>query len=147
MTLIKSNLETPSVRSVFSDLFDTERFFENDFLPKRFLAKVPAANVKEDDQKFEIELAAPGFSKDEIKINLEHNVLEISAEQKHEKKEEKKNYTRKEFNYNSFSRSFQLPEGINTDSINADYKEGILKLILPKKEVAKASNKKEIKLT
>lgn len=148
MTLIKTNVQkTPSFRSLLTDLFDIDRFMENDFISKAIFSEIPAANIREEEDKYEIELAAPGLSKESFRINVDNNILEISSEQKDEKTTEKKNFTRKEFNYSSFTRSFVLPESVNPDAIQADYKEGLLMLTLPKKEEAKMKNKREIKLS
>ena len=96
----------------------------------------PAVNIQEDEKQFTLELAAPGLQKDDFKINLDNQLLTISKEATEEKEEVKENYTRKEFVYNSFSRSFRLPKFIMADKIKADYKNGILKLSLPKDEKA-----------
>ena len=96
----------------------------------------PAVNIQEDEKQFTLELAAPGLQKDDFKINLDNQLLTISKEATEEKEEVKENYTRKEFVYNSFSRSFRLPKFILADKIKADYKNGILKLSLPKDEKA-----------
>ncbi len=96
----------------------------------------PAVNIQEDEKQFTLELAAPGLQKDDFKINLDNQLLTISKEATEEKEEVKENYTRKEFVYNSFSRSFRLPKFIMADKIKADYKDGILKLSLPKDEKA-----------
>ncbi|MCX6284763.1 MAG: Hsp20/alpha crystallin family protein [Bacteroidetes bacterium] len=123
-------------------------FFENelgDFFGKRITD--PAANIVEQNESFLLEIAAPGLKKDDFKIHLENSVLTISAEIEDEKKEEGKNYTRKEFYYGSFSRSFTLPKTIDLESIKADYQEGILKVTMPKREEAKLETKKEIKIS
>jgi HSP20 family protein len=148
MTLIKTNIQrTPSFRSILTDLFDMDRLVDNDFISKAVFSEVPAANIKEEADKYELDLAVPGLAKEDFKINVENNVLEIACEHKDERTIERKNFTRKEFNYNSFSRSFILPESVNADAIQADYKEGLLKLTLPKKEETKTNGKKEIKLS
>ena len=95
---------------------------------------IPAVNIKEEKDKFVLELAAPGMKKDDFKINLDNYQLTISAETKSEKKEKEDSYTRREFVYNSFSRSFTLPKTIDIDKIKADYRNGILDIVLPKKE-------------
>ncbi|MEQ8575879.1 MAG: Hsp20/alpha crystallin family protein, partial [Fulvivirga sp.] len=101
-----------------------------------------SANVIEDDKEFKIELAAPGMKRDDFKVDIVNNKLTISSEKKDEKEEVNENYTRKEFSYNSFSRAFILPESVEVDKIEASYKDGILKLDLPKKpEVAKLTKK------
>jgi len=123
-------------------------FFENelgDFFGKRITD--PAANIVELNDSFMLEIAAPGLKKDDFKIHLENSVLTISAELEDEKKEEGKNYTRKEFYYGSFSRSFTLPKTINLEDIKADYLEGILKVTMPKLQEAKLETKKEIKIS
>jgi HSP20 family protein len=96
----------------------------------------PAVNIIEDEKQFTLELAAPGLIKDDFNINLDNQVLTISKEAKEEKKEVKDNYTRREFVYNSFSRSFRLPKFIVAEKIKADYKDGILRISLPKDEKA-----------
>ena len=96
----------------------------------------PAVNIQENEKQFTLELAAPGLKKDDFNINLDNQVLTISKEAKEQKEEVKDNYTRKEFVYNSFSRSFRLPKIILADKIKADYKDGILTLSLPKDEKA-----------
>ena len=92
-------------------------------------------------------LQLSGLKKDDFKIQLDNNILTISSEVKDEKEEEEKNYTRKEFHYSSFSRSFTLPRIVNLEKIKADYENGILKVILPKKDEAKVEIKKEIKIS
>ena len=98
---------------------------------------LPSVNVKELDNGFEIHVAVPGLRKEDLKINLERNVLTISSETKteNEEKDEKGAFTRREFNYSSFSRSFTLPEDAEPEKIEASYEDGILKVMVPKKEV------------
>ena len=97
----------------------------------------PAVNIQEDDKQFVIEMAAPGLKKEDFKINLEDHVLAISKEAEEKKEEVKENYTRREFVYNSFSRSFRLPKTILENKIKADYQDGVLKIALPKDAKAK----------
>ena len=113
--------------------------FENDFSKNETTCRgdLPSVNVKEDDKQFTLEMAAPGLKKDDFKINLDNHMLTISKEEKEQKEEQNDNYTRKEFVYNSFSRSFRLPKTILVDKIKADYKDGILNVTLPKDEKAK----------
>lgn len=142
MSLIKK--QERNFPSVFSDLFDYDKFFGGPVF-KDFENALPATNVKETDKEFKIELAVPGFKKEDFKVNLDNDVLTISAETKSEKKDENEKFTRKEFSYNSFSRSFQLPKTANSDNINAKYEDGILKVDINKKEEAiKQDNKKQI---
>jgi HSP20 family protein len=107
---------------------------------------LPAVNVKENEDAFEIEVAAPGMGKGDFKINLENNLLTISSEKKEEKKhEEKGQYTRREFSYQSFQRSFTVPETlVDGEKISAKYCEGILCITLPKKEEVKPKPAREI---
>ena len=125
-----------------SNIFDNDL---GDFFGKRF--SDPAANIIENSESFNLEIAAPGMVKDDFKINLENNILTISAEVEDQKREEGKNYSRKEFYYGSFSRSFTLPKTIDLENIKADYESGILKVMLPKKDEAKIEIKKEIRIS
>ncbi|MEI5579364.1 Hsp20/alpha crystallin family protein, partial [Streptomyces brasiliscabiei] len=86
----------------------------------------PAVNVSETDKNYEIEVAAPGMKKDDFKVKVENGAIHISAERKEEKEEKQKNYTRQEYSYNSFSRSFTLPEDVKEDDIKAQYEDGVL---------------------
>ncbi|MES2140716.1 MAG: Hsp20/alpha crystallin family protein [Bacteroidota bacterium] len=130
--------------TVFSpDLLD----FNNNLMNWDFSSKVPSVNITETEKEYKIELAAPGLEKKDFKIEVENKVLIISSEKEEEKKEEDKNYKRREFSYSSFSRSFQLPEDILSDKIDAKYENGILKLSVPKKEVSVSKQKKEIKIS
>jgi HSP20 family protein len=132
--------------SLMSDFFDYDKFFGNRWFERETNQSLPAVNIQENAKEFNIEFAVPGFNKNDFKINIETNVLTISAEKKEEKKEENSRFTRREFNYNTFSRSFTLPQSVDTETINAKYTDGILKLQIPKKEEAKKTTKKEIKL-
>lgn len=125
-----------------------QNFFDNDYVDL-FNRKGmdPLANILEHPDSFELDLAAPGLKKEDFKIHLEQNVLTISSEKTDEKEEETKNYTRKEFHYSSFSRSFTLPRTVDLDKIKADYDNGVLKVMLPKKEDARVDIKKEIKIS
>ena len=144
MSLIKRN-EWPLLGngSWLSDFFDTEKFFDSDLLKNRVL---PAVNVKESENNYEIEVAAPGRSKNDFNISAENGVLTISSEIKEEKEQKEKDYTRKEFSYSSFSRSFVLPENANDDDIKANYADGILKLEVAKKVISQPKAKKAIEV-
>jgi HSP20 family protein len=144
MTLLKSNASLTPFG--FTDLFDNERFFNNGWFGEEFKQMLPAVNIKENKNEFKIEFASPGFSKKDFKIDLNENVLTVSAEKEKEKSEEKDSFTRREFSYNSFTRSFTLPQTVDANKIDAKYNDGILKLCIPKKEEAKLLPKKEIKV-
>jgi HSP20 family protein len=126
-----------------SDLFDNEKFFDSDWLKKQ---SFPAVNVKETDKNYEIEVAAPGRTKNDFTIAAEDGVLTISSEKKEEKEQKEKGYTRKEFTYNSFSRSFTLPENANEDEIKASYTDGILKLEVAKRVISQPKTKRAIEV-
>lgn len=136
MTLVKfANGHNNALKPWFSDVFDS--YFNDAFTSDRFSSKVPAANISETENKFHIELAAPGLKKDNFKISLEKNVLSISAETKSEQASEGKKYNRKEYSYTSFVRSFTLPETADQGNIDAEYTDGILKINVGKKDEAK----------
>jgi len=142
MTLVKVNPRhhRRAVRNVkpFGNLLDD--FFSNsfDFLGHDSAAQSPSVNIKENKDSFHLELAAPGLNKEDFKINIDKNLLKISvAKEEVKETEEQGKYTRREFNYQSFSRSFTLPETIDKKAIAAAYDSGVLTLSLPKKEEAK----------
>ncbi|MGZ3883587.1 MAG: Hsp20/alpha crystallin family protein [Bacteroidia bacterium] len=141
---MKSDKKEELFPSLVSDFFDTNKIFGNHWFEREFRHSVPAVNVKEDGKQFDIEFAAPGFSKADFKIDVEQNVLTVSAEKKEEKHEDNKRFTRKEFSYNTFSRSFTLPQTVNAEKIDAKYADGVLKLHVPKKDEVKKLPKKQI---
>lgn len=130
--------------TLFSDIFNDAKFFGKNWLEKEFGQSLPAVNIHESNKDFSLEFAAPGFKKEDFKVSVDNRVLTIHAEKKEEKDEQTKRYTRREFSYNSFSRSFTLPENANPEQIDAKYTNGILKLSVPKLEETKALPKKEI---
>jgi HSP20 family protein len=120
-------------------------FFDDDFgAPSFGRRSMPAANVRETDKSFEVELAAPGFTKKDFNLSIENDCLIVSAEKKEEKEQKENNYTRREFGYESFSRSFNLPANTNEEDINARYEDGILKLSIAKKALPEGKVKKPI---
>jgi HSP20 family protein len=136
MTLVKfNNGHRNAVNPFFSDVFQS--LLNESPISDRLINKTPAVNIAETENQFEIELAAPGLSKEDFKINLDKNVLSVSAEKKVENVEEGKKYSKKEYAYNSFVRSFTLPETADQSKIEAEYVDGILKLNVAKKEEAK----------
>ena len=147
MQLLKRKENGRTFPSVFSDFFNTDAFFSPRWFEKEFEQTLPAVNIKENGKQFNIEVAAPGFNKNDFKINVEVDVLTISAEKKEEKSEEDESYARKEYSYTSFSRSFTLPENSNSDKIDATYENGILKLMLPKREEKNVVSKREVKIS
>ena len=107
---------------------------------------MPAVNISEDKNAYKLSIAAPGMQKEDFKINLEGNRLTIRTETKAEKGEEDEKYSRKEYNYSSFSRSFSLPDEVVKDNIQAFYKNGVLELQLPKNENARITASKQFAL-
>jgi len=108
---------------------------------------LPKTNIKETADAYFVEMAVPGLKKDDFQIHLDNQLLSISAEIEEENEEKSENYTRREFGYSSFKRSFSLPESIDESKIKAHYNEGILKIELPKKEEAKQKPPKTIKIS
>jgi HSP20 family protein len=126
-----------------------EDFFNRDFLNffgNESWAATPSVNVKEDESRFFLELAAPGLKREDFKIEVDNQVLSLSSERKEEKTEEEENYRRREFNYTSFQRTFQLPEEVDIDKITANYQDGVLLVTLPKKEEAVTNKKRKIEI-
>lgn len=131
-SLLRSSLLRPSV------LEDIIRPW-NEWLDEKwpFSTHLPAVNVKETDDTYEIIMAAPGLEKNDFKIDVNGSLLTISAKKDEKKEEKDETYSRREYSYTSFSRSFSLPEDIFKDKIDANYMNGELRLTLPKKEEAK----------
>ena len=140
MTLVKFNngLKT-NANPFFNDVFDS--ILSDSFLSDKLVTRVPAVNIAENDNAFNIELAVPGLKKEDFKINLDKNVLTIAAEKKSEINTETKKYSKREYSYNSFVSSFTLPETADYAKIEADYTDGILNLTIAKKEEAKLQSR------
>lgn len=150
MTLARvSNGMFPSLPSIF------DRFFDNDFLGGDLAdyaghnSTLPAVNIKETEEEYLIEVAAPGMSKKDFKVDYYNGRLEISAELKSEKeKKEKGEMRRREFHYESFKRTFSVPEtSVETEKIAANYVDGILHVVLPKREEIKPKPAKQIAIS
>ncbi len=109
-------------------------------------SSMPAVNIKEDDNQFNIDVAAPGMNKNDFSIDLNHNILTISAKKEETKEDKNTKISRREFNYTSFQRSFTLPNFVNSEEIKAAYHDGILSITIPKKEEAKEKAPKKIKI-
>ena len=140
MTLVKfNNGQKREVNPWFGDVFDS--IINDSYFNDRFVNKVPAVNIAETENEFHIELAVPGLKKEDFKINLDKNVLSVSAEKKTENVDEGKKYSKREYSYNSFVRSFTLPETADYAKIDAEYTDGVLKLNVAKKEEAKIQSR------
>jgi HSP20 family protein len=148
MSLVKRENYSPTWSSFFNDFLNRDWYDWNNQNYSLTNTTIPSVNIKETQDEFEVEMAAPGMAKDDFKIELNNSVLSISSEKesKNETKEGK-NITRREFSYQSFSRSFTLPAIVETDRITAKYENGILQVNIPKKEEAKPKPLKQIKVS
>jgi len=148
MSLVKRENYMPAWSSFFNDFLNRDWY---DWSNQNFSltnTTIPSVNIKETDNEFEVDMAAPGMAKNDFKIELNNNVLTISSEKTAENQSnEGKNITRREFSYQSFSRSFSLPAIVETEKITAKYENGILHVIIPKKEEAKPKPMKQIKVS
>jgi HSP20 family protein len=148
MTLIKFKNGSPVMAGTrmpyFNDLFND--FFENVVNSDIRKGNVPQVNIRETDTGYHLEMAAPGLNKEDFKISIENEVLTVSGEKKSETSEKSGKYSRKEFSYNSFMRSFTLPEVVDTEKIMAKYENGIMMVDLPKKEEAKPKTPREVQI-
>lgn len=141
----RANSPLPSIVRMIDNLFNDEAINHNRQGLTVWNGSMPAVNVKETDDQFELELAAPGKSKSDFNIEIDADILTISAEQKEVKEEEAEGrFTRCEFRYNGFKRSFTLPESVDVAKIAANYVDGILSLVIPKKEEAKPQPARKI---
>lgn len=139
MTLVKFNNKTRNTAPYFNNVFDS---LFSDALNKNYgVHKMPNVNIYEGATAYQIELAAPGLTKEDFKIDLKKDNLSVWAEKKAVETDVKKDYSRKEFEYSSFARSFVLPEGVDTDKITAEYNSGILTITIGKKDEAKLTHK------
>jgi HSP20 family protein len=145
MKLVKFSDQFPSI---FNSFFDNNML---DWTSRNFSdtnTTLPSVNVKENAGEFMVEVAAPGFDKNEFNIELNNDVLTISSEKKIENETKSdERVTRKEFSYQSFSRSFTLPTVVERDKIKAKYENGILNIVIPKKEEAKAKPARQIEIS
>ena len=134
MTLIRRNFSNwPNLTDFFDDEWIRNRFANTDLSP--------AVNVVDNEGNYEIEVAAPGFKKDDIQVTVENGVLTITGKVENESEEKKKNYTRKEFSSQSFTKRFTLPENVEQDKLSAKYEDGVLRLVVNKREKELPSKK------
>jgi HSP20 family protein len=136
-------------RSNWPSLID--EFFNDSYLPRFFDwetgQNMPAVNITEGKEDYKIDVAAPGLNKEDFKISLDNNVLSISSEKEVKNESKEENVLRKEFSYSSFCRTFTLPETVNGDKIKATHNDGILSIVVPKRDEAKVKPVKEIKIS
>lgn len=134
------NCYSPAYRDDFFNDLVSQKYYGRGF------ASTPAVNIIEEKDGFRIDVAAAGLSKEDFKLHLEDNVLTISATKEQDKNDEQDKYTRREFNYTSFSRSFQLDESIDQENVKAEHVDGILKIRLPKREESIKQGPKSIEI-
>jgi len=148
MTLVKTSEKMfPTFPSFFDNWFSRDLMDWNNSNFSSTSSTLPAVNIGETEELYLIEVAAPGLAKENFKLNIERNRLTISSEQKSERNENDKKYSRREFSYQSFVRSFTLPEGIVAgDKITAKYTDGILLVTLPKRDEVKPKPAREIEI-
>lgn len=140
MTLVKFNSERPNknqraVVPSFGGVFDS--IFTDSFFSGRDMALVPAVNICETADQFQIELAAPGLAKEDFRISLERRMLNVSVQREQSNQEQGRSFSRKEFSYSSFARAFTLPDSADENAIEASYNDGILRVAISKREEAK----------
>ncbi|MES2447646.1 MAG: Hsp20/alpha crystallin family protein [Bacteroidota bacterium] len=138
MTLVKFNNKTRNTAPYFNNVFDS--LFSDALNKNQGINKIPNVNICENENEYKIELAAPGLNKEDFKIDLKKDNLSVWAEKKIET-DLQKDYTRKEFEYTSFARSFILPEGVDAEKISAEYVNGILTITIGKQDEAKNKHK------
>lgn len=126
--------------NVFNQLFSDTQYYN----AETSAATRPATNIKESEDGFELELAIPGIEKKDVIINLENNVLTISSEKENQSEVD---YSRKEFAFQTFKRSFSIPKSVDVEKIKANHKNGVLNINLPKKEEEKVKLSREIKIS
>ena len=131
----------PQASDLFSDFFNTATNYDIN------KTEVPAVNILENDESFKLEVAAPGLTRENFKISVDNDIITIIGEKKSESNDQNEKFTRKEFSFTSFQRSFSLPDFIDVDAIGATYEDGLMKIVLPKKEEAKQKGPKEIKVS
>ena len=149
-TLVRQNATLfPSLPSLLEDFFNRD-WADSTLANGNYPATLPAVNVRETNEDYIIDVAAPGMKRDEFKVELDNNVLTISSirEENQEEHDETRNYTRREFNYQSFQRSFTLPENkVEGEKISARYVDGVLHITVPKKDEAKVKPVKQISIS
>ena len=148
MTLAKiSDRMFPTIPSFFDNFFSRDLMDWNNSNFSGKNSTLPAVNIKEEEGNFQIEVAAPGLAKENFKVNLDRNLLTISSELKQEKEEHEGKYSRREFSYQTFQRSFTLPEAtVDGEKISAKYVDGILHVTLPKREEVKPKPARDIEI-
>lgn len=147
-TLVKSTPGFVNELPSFFDDFFTKDLFNTNKGNDSWGNTLPAVNVEETDTSYELEVAAPGMSKKDFHVEIDNNSLIISGEREMKNQEKDKNFTRREFSYQSFKRTFNLPENmIEGEKVNAKYENGILKISIPKTEEARIKPSRQIQIS
>lgn len=147
MSLIRRTNAWPNLNTFFDD-FLTKDFFDNNWA--NFSATgttLPAVNIVETKDDFQVEMAAPGMTKNDFNVELDNDMLTISSVREDSRESEDRSYSRKEFSYQSFKRSFHLPNTVEAENIKAKYQDGVLRLVIPKKEEAKTKPVRQISIS
>ena len=144
MTYRQNHINIPNIANIIDEVFNNEVFGINN-IEKNF-KKWPTVNIIENDEEYLIQMAAPGLKKDDFNIELNDDILSISADIKDSDENEKPKYTLKEFSYNKFNRSFNMPEDLDIDNIAAKYENGLLNVTIPKLEIIEENKKRTINI-
>lgn len=137
-------LRNGGLPALLSDWFNTDITGVDFPIGKRIGVTMPSANLSETDKGYRIELAAPGLQRKDFMVEIDNHTVTVSSEKEEEKEDKGEDYTRKEYSYNSFCRSFNLPSNVQEDKLDAKYEDGILKINIPKKEVTSKNSKKVV---
>ena len=138
------NLRDQGLTRLMDEFFGKD--LANDVMSNQRGVNVPAVNVKETEQDYKIEVAAPGLEKDDFDVNIDNGVLTVSSEKEHKDEDKQDDYVRREFSYTSFQRSFTLPDSVDEEGIKASHDKGVLTISLPKKEEEKKKETKRIEI-
>lgn len=145
MTLVKHNPSTPSLGGWMDDFFSGSLFSNSDW--RNISNRVPAVNIKDNADNYLLELAAPGLEKKDFEVTVDNGLLTISSKKEVNNEQSDENYTRREFSYTAFTRTFSLPEGVKQDAVAANYTNGVLHVTLPKTDAAKTKPARSIKIS
>lgn len=138
MSSVSSKIGFPAIQSFWED-------FLNDHWFNRFgKEELPAINVQEKPENYLIEAALPGYKKEDVMVSVENNVLTISSNKSSEKEDKSENFTRKEWSATKFKRSFSLPLNADEENLKANYSDGVLQIVIPKKKVEESASAKKI---
>jgi HSP20 family protein len=143
MSIVKYDPFAPArgFKNLFDDFFNRNL---GDYFGNDFTTSTPSVNVVEQNDQFRIEVAAPGLDKQDFEVSVDKGYLNISAKRENQMETKDERYTRREFNYTSFQRSFRLPDHVNAEQIGANYDKGVLSITLPKREVAQPATGRTI---